>query len=98
MKFGSRQDGIPIGTPNPGVRIRDLGGQSGRFQANHALFVAHDRFRSPIPYNWLWCWYDQYIVVSGAGLLAGLSKKKQNMQRVTAGFPKKSNVQKACGV
>jgi hypothetical protein len=42
IKVGSRQAGIPIGNPNPGVKIRDLGGQFGRFQANHAVFVVHD--------------------------------------------------------
>jgi hypothetical protein len=97
IKFGSRQTGIPTGTPNPGIKIRDLGGQLGRFQANHALFVVHNRFKSPIPYIWLRGWYEQNIVVSGAGLLAGFFKKSKSGAG-NCGVHQKKNIQKACGV
>jgi hypothetical protein len=89
--------GIPIGTSNPGVKIRDLSGQSGRFQANHALFVVHDRFGSPIRYIWLRGWYEKCIVVSGAGLLAGLCKKSKSGAG-NSGVHKIKNIQNACGV
>jgi hypothetical protein len=97
IEFGSRQAWIPIGTPNPGVKIRDLGGQSGRFQANHALFVVHDRFQSPIHYIWLRGWYEQHIVVLVQGCLRGYLKN-QNLERVTAGFTKKRIFKKLAGL
>jgi hypothetical protein len=97
IKFGSCRAGIPIGTPNLGVKIRDLGGQSGRFKANYALFVVHDRFGSHIRYIWLRGWHEKCIVVSGAGLLAGLLKLLKSGAG-NSGVHKIKNIQNACGV
>jgi hypothetical protein len=96
IKFGSCQAGIPIGTPNPEVKIRDIGSQSGRFQANHALFVVHDRFRSHFRHIWLRGWYDNVLLFLVRGCLWGYLKN-QNLERVTAGFTKKRIFKKLAG-
>jgi hypothetical protein len=58
--------------------------------------VVHDRFRRPIRHIWLRDWYDDILLFLVRGCLRGYLKN-QNLERVTAGFPKKRIFKKLAG-